>query len=92
MGALIPPTGKKPRFAAVYIHDTDNTAEHRKHFYRILREDLLSRLASKLHEKNSLVHTFISLRDLMNANRIPEDVPLVIHAHEKTKPGRERKY
>ena len=28
----------------------------------------------------------------MNANRIPEDVPLVIHAHEKTKPRHERKY
>ena len=92
MGALIPPTRKKPRFAAVYIHDTDNAVQHRKHFYGILREDLLSRLATILHENNSLVHTFISLMDLMNANRIPQDVPLVIHAHEKTKPGHERKY
>ena len=32
MGALLPPMGKKPRFAAVYIHDTDNPAQHQKHF------------------------------------------------------------
>ena len=92
MGARIPPTGKKSRFADVYIYDTDNTAENRKHFYGILRGDLLSRFATMLHEKNCLAHTFTSLRDLMNDNRIPEDFPMVVNAHEKAKPGHARKY
>ncbi len=28
----------------------------------------------------------------MDSNKIPEDVKLVIHAHERTNPGHERKY
>ena len=92
MGALIPPTGKKPRFAAVYIHDTEQATQNRKHFYGVLREDLLGRLASMLHVSNNLVRTFVSLRDLIQAGCIPEDVKLVIHAHERTNPGHERKY
>ena len=86
MGALIPPIGKKPRFAAVYIHDTEHDSHYRKHFYSILREHLLSRQANMLHGNNKLMQTFLSLLDLMNMNSIPEDVPLVIHAHERTKP------
>ncbi len=33
MGALMPPTGKEPRFAAVYIHDTEHAVLNRKHFF-----------------------------------------------------------
>ena len=81
IGALIPPIGMKPRFSAVYIFNTEHASHNRKHFYSILRERLLSRLANVLHGNNKLVQTFLSLRDLVNKNRIPEDVPLVIHAH-----------
>ena len=45
-----------------------------------------------LQERNKLVQTFISPRDRTNANPIPEENQIVIHAHEKTKPGHERKY
>ncbi len=45
-----------------------------------------------LHENNKLVQKFVSLRDLMNSNQIPENVELVIHARERTKPDHERKY
>ena len=92
IGALIPPTGKKPRFAAAYIHDIEQAAMHRKHFYGLFREDLLARLAYMLHETNNLLRTFVTLKDLMDRNKIPEDVKLVIHAHERTNPGHERKY
>ena len=92
MGPLIPPIGKKPRFSAVHIHDTEDASHNRKNFYGILREHLLSRLTNMLHGNNKLDQTFLSLRDLVNMNRIPEDVPLVINAHELTKPGHERKY
>ena len=90
MGALIPLTGKNTGFVALYIHDNNNAAQHRKQFYGILREYLLSRLAAMLHEKSSPLHIFISLSDLMNANCITEDVPLVIHAHEETKLDHEK--
>ncbi len=64
MGALIPPTGMRPRFAAVYIHDTEQAAHNRKYFYVVLREELLHRLGNMLKETNKLVHTFVSLRIL----------------------------
>lgn len=92
IGALIPPAGKKPRFAAVYIHDTEHAAANRKHFYSDLREDLLSRLAQMLQSCNNLVKTFVSLRDLIESGSIPEEAQLVIHAHERNLPGHARKY
>ena len=61
-------------------------------FYGLLREDLLARIANKLHETNNLVRTFVTLEDLMDSNKIPEDLKLVIHAHERTNPDHERKY
>ena len=91
-GALIPPTGKKPRFAAVYIQDTEQAAQNRKHSYGVLREELLYSLGNFLQESNRLVLTFVSIRDLIQTNPIPEEVKLVIHAHERTKTGHERKY
>ncbi len=92
IGALIPPTGKKPRFPAFCSHDTEQAAMHRKHFYGLLREELLARLDNTLNETNNLVRTFVTLKDLMDSNKIAEDVKLVIHAHERTNPGHERKY
>ncbi len=80
-----------PRFSAVCILDTDDAVRNRKYFYSVLQEDLLHRLANMLHGSNKLVCTFLPLRDLVHANRIPEDAKLVIHAHERTEPGHERK-
>ncbi len=92
MGALLLPTGEKSRLPAVYIHDIEQAALHRKYFYYVPHGKLLGKLASMLHENNNLVRTFISLRDLIQRDCIPEEVQLVIHAHERTKPGHERKF
>ena len=92
IGALIPQTWKKPRFTTVYIHETEQAAMHRKHFYGLLREDFLARLANMLHESNNLVRTFVTLKDLIDSNKIHEDMKIVIHAHERTNPGHKRKY
>ena len=92
MGALILPVGKKPRFAAVYTHDTDESIKNRKHFYGLLRKDLLRRLGHMLHKSNKLVWTFLSLRDLVHWNRIPQDVKIEIHAQERKNSGHKRKY
>ena len=77
---------RNPDFAAVYIHATEHAGLNRKYFYD------LAQLGNMLHEHNKLVQTFVSLRDPMNTDQIPEDVKLVIYAHERTKPGHERKY
>ncbi len=45
-----------------------------------------------LHEDNKLFRTFIALSHLIQRDCIPETVQLVIHAHERTKPGHERKF
>ena len=45
-----------------------------------------------LEQNNNLVKLFLSLRDLMQKNGIPDDVKLVIHAHEKATPKHIRKY
>ena len=61
IGALIPPTGKKPRFPAFCSYETEQAAMHRKHFYGLLREELLAGLANTLNETNNLVRTFVTL-------------------------------
>ncbi len=90
MGALIPPADKKPRYAAVSIHNTDHRAL-RKSLFDQIREDSLEHLWGTLQESDKLIHTFISLRDLMKANQITEEAQLMIHVHEKAKSGHERK-
>ena len=45
-----------------------------------------------LEQNNTLVKSFLSLRDLMQKNGIPDDVKLVIHTHEEAKPGNVQNY
>ena len=92
IGALQPANGIIPRYASVCINDTGHATSNRKHFYNGLRESLLSQLAVMLEENNNLVKSFISLRNLIQSNGLPDDLKLVIHAHEKTIPGHVRKY
>ncbi len=86
IGALEPTDSMLPRYASVYIHDIEHAVTNRKHFYRSLRENLSSHLARMLEQSNKLVKSFLSLRDLIRNNGIPDDVKLVIHAHEKKCP------
>ncbi len=90
IGALNPPAGLKPRFASVYIHDSEHAAINRKHFYGQLRESLLLEIAAMLEKINVLVKSFVSLRDLMMKGIIHESVQLVIHAQLKIISGHER--
>ncbi len=65
---------------------------NRKHFYGLLREDLLARLANMLDGTNNLMRSFATLKDFEDSSKIPEDMKLVIHAHDRTNPGQDRKY
>ena len=43
-------------------------------------------------EENNLVKSFVSLRNIIQRSGLPDDVKLVINAHENTIPGHVRKY
>ena len=49
-------------------------------------------LADMLEERNNLVKSFLTLRDLIGSRRVPEELELRLHAHERIRPGHERKY
>ena len=81
--ALQPLSRMLPQFAKVYTHNTEHATSKRKHFYTGLLGSLLSQLALMLEENNNLVKPFISLRNVIQSNRVPNNVKLVIDAHEK---------
>lgn len=55
IGHLHPDPNNRPRFAQLYIHDTDNEAANRMHWNSSLREDVLLRLQDLLHQVNPYV-------------------------------------
>ena len=71
IGFLRPPNGVIPRFASVYIHDTDYANSNRKQFYKELREGLLRRLSDMLHQSSKVEKSFTSLRDLIESKKVP---------------------
>ncbi len=91
IGALCPAFGGTPRFASLYIHDTEQASSSRKNFYGELHKSFLYQLAEILEHNNNLVKIFVSLRLLMHSNNVTEDVQLVIHAHGRNQPGHMRK-
>ena len=92
IGAMSSLPGQAPQFASLYFHDTDYATMNRKDVHRTLDEELLRELAQMLEERNNLVKSFVALRDLIASKRIPEELELVLHAHERIRPGHERKY
>ena len=87
-----PLPGQAPQFASLYFHDTEYATVTRKDGHLSLDEGLLRELAQMLEERNNLVKSFVTLRDLIASKRIPEELELVLHAHERVRPGHERKY
>ena len=92
IGALETATGMLPRFASVYIQDTEYATSNRKHFYSTLRKSLLNCLALMLEENNNFVKSFVSLRNIIERSGLPYNLKRVIHAHEKTISRHVRKY
>ncbi|CAL1379667.1 unnamed protein product [Linum trigynum] len=69
MGGLVPAEGDRPKFAQLYIHDTQNEVQNRMNFFPTdpeanpLREDIVQGLKEMLDNNNILVQTFRSARD-----------------------------
>ena len=87
-----PLSGKDPQFASLYFHDTEFATLNRKQMHRSLDDTLLKGIAQMLETYNCLVKSFVSLRDLIASGKVPPNVDLILHAHERTKSQHARKY
>ncbi|KAL3623641.1 hypothetical protein CASFOL_032457 [Castilleja foliolosa] len=69
IGSLLPENGATPKFAQMYIYDTENEVSHRKNSVRgtcdknNLSEDIILGLKNMLDENNKLVMTFRMAKD-----------------------------
>ncbi len=90
IGAHIPPVGKKPRFAAVYIHDTDKAVKigsiSTVYFGKICFVDLNICYMKSTSLCGHLSHLGTSCIRI----EFRKMQKLVIHAHERTNPDHKR--
>ncbi|KAL3625913.1 hypothetical protein CASFOL_030442 [Castilleja foliolosa] len=69
IGCLLPEDGAAPKFAQMYIYDTDNEVTNRKNFVRGLSDDnnlsdeIIDGLRQMLDDNNKLVKTFRMAKD-----------------------------
>ncbi|XP_004301602.1 PREDICTED: uncharacterized protein LOC101297157 [Fragaria vesca subsp. vesca] len=66
MGSLIPPEGECPKFAQLYIYDTENEVANRQKAVDGLDSEIVTRLIDMLDESNELVQYFRSVRNKYN--------------------------
>ena len=58
LGPLLPDSGQQPKFAQLYIYDTDSELQNRLNAFSGLRPALLSDLQTMLHQNNHWVQLF----------------------------------
>ncbi|OIT26852.1 hypothetical protein A4A49_58757, partial [Nicotiana attenuata] len=65
IGSLLPPEGSTPKFAQLYIYDTENEVQNRIHAPRInqLHAEIVQDLKQMLDEQNVLTKSFRMVRD-----------------------------
>ncbi|OIT18832.1 hypothetical protein A4A49_60773, partial [Nicotiana attenuata] len=65
IGSLLPPEGSTPKFAQLYIYDTENEVENRIHALGIsqLHAEFVQDLKQMLDEHNVLTKSFRMVRD-----------------------------
>ena len=77
MGSLLPIDGESPRFAQLYIYDTDNEISNRLHPFHAdscqssLDEDIVKKLIVMLDSSNELVKLFRQVRHRLNGDEFP---------------------
>nr|XP_011470726.1 PREDICTED: uncharacterized protein LOC101313170 isoform X1 [Fragaria vesca subsp. vesca] len=62
MGSLVPPQGECPKFAQLYIHDTENEVVNRQRVIDGLDPDVISKLIDMFDGNNELVQYYRSIR------------------------------
>ncbi|CAH9134655.1 unnamed protein product, partial [Cuscuta epithymum] len=74
IGSLLPPPGARPKFAQLYIYDTENEVENRfssvsdGHDKRRLHEGIVVGLTQMLNEHNVLVKSFRLAKEMIERN------------------------
>ena len=77
IGSLLPINNNSPKFAQLYIYDTDNEIQNRIATFpnnnneNNLNENIVKKLILMLDETNKLVQLFRSVRDVYKNNEIP---------------------
>ncbi|XP_058767402.1 uncharacterized protein LOC131641097 [Vicia villosa] len=74
IGSLLPPQGQKPKFAQLYIYDTENEVENRMHGLRNKEDfdpEVVSRLASMLYTFNPHAKSFQMAKQWLNNGETP---------------------
>ncbi|XP_058758760.1 uncharacterized protein LOC131632013 [Vicia villosa] len=74
IGSLLPPQGQKPKFAQLYIYDTENEVENRMHGLRNKEDfdpEVVSRLASMLYKFNPHAKSFQMAKQWLNNGETP---------------------
>lgn len=80
IGSIHPVDGQNPKFAQLYVYDTENEVQNRKNAVPGsdgTDQEIVNGLLMMLNEHNSLVHGFRMARDRFNNNQ-PEEMTLTL--------------
>ncbi|GAU41076.1 hypothetical protein TSUD_139790 [Trifolium subterraneum] len=86
IGSLLPEEGEQPKFAQLYIYDTDNEVKNRMNNFRNnkdLDEQIVKKLKSMLDQHNVHAKAFRMARDRLQNNQV-QDLKLKLIADRKT--------
>ncbi len=88
--------GLRPRYLSVYIHDSlqneSDRANHRREDFPGVSARTVSQLAGMLQSSNSLVQSFLSIREMTQNQPPATNIQLVIHADRRPSNEHERRY
>ncbi|XP_058740821.1 uncharacterized protein LOC131613143 [Vicia villosa] len=86
IGSMLPPQGSKPKFAQLYIYDTENEVENRMHHLRN-KENIdplvVNQLSNMLYEYNPHAKIFQMARQWLNSGE-PQNLKLRLISNRST--------
>jgi len=83
IGSLLPNEGEAPKFAQLYIYDTENEMNNRLNIMQNVDVTILQNLQNMLDVANPYIQVFRQARDIIQASET-SDVSMVIHG-DRTK-------
>ena len=79
IGSLLPEEGQLPRFAQLYIYDTENEVRNRLNLMQDLDETILQNLQNILTNSNPYIHIFRQVRDIFQSSSEIPNVSMIIY-------------
>src|SRR5581483_471329 len=79
IGPLLPEEGQPPKFAQLYIYDTENEIENRLNLMQDLDPTILQNLQDLLNTVNPYICVFRQARDIFQTSEVP-NVSMVIYS------------